>query len=180
MQDRKIYILLTYTNSVLSRVIKYYTKEPYSHVSIAFDIELNELYSFGRLRPWNPLIAGFVNEDIENGTYARFKQTVYGLYTMNITDKQYKQLRKKISEFKRNADRSKYNLLGLIGVAVGHPIAREDAYFCSQFVAEAFETSGIKLFDKPPALVTPRDFRTSKYLKLVDSGKLLDYRWRTY
>jgi len=46
---QKIYIVLTHTGTLLSNLIKLYTKNDYSHVSLAFDEDLNEMYSFGRL-----------------------------------------------------------------------------------------------------------------------------------
>ena len=61
---KDIYILLTDTGSVLTRVIKRFTNNPYNHVSIAFEEDLNKLYSFGRLQPNNPFFAGFVEESV--------------------------------------------------------------------------------------------------------------------
>lgn len=52
----KIYIILTYTGTLLSKIIKFYTKDEFSHVSLALDIGLNKMYSFGRLNPYNPFI----------------------------------------------------------------------------------------------------------------------------
>ena len=46
---KKIYIILTHTGTMLSKIIKKYTKDEFSHVSIALDKELNRMYSFGRL-----------------------------------------------------------------------------------------------------------------------------------
>ena len=37
---KKIYIILTHTGTVLSTIIKYYTKDEFSHVSIALDADL--------------------------------------------------------------------------------------------------------------------------------------------
>ena len=52
---KKIYIVLTYSGTILSRIIRAYTGDEYSHVSIALDKDLEEMYSFGRLNPYNPL-----------------------------------------------------------------------------------------------------------------------------
>ena len=70
---KEIYIVLTHTGTTLSGVVKFYTRKKYTHVSIGLDSELNELYSFGRLNPYNPFKGGFVREDLNNGTFARFK-----------------------------------------------------------------------------------------------------------
>ncbi|CAK7054908.1 hypothetical protein [Tissierella sp.] len=160
---------------MLSKVINKYTKEPYSHVSIAFDEELKELYSFGRLRPNNPLIAGFVKEDIVNGTYARFPETRCALYSLEINDLQYRRLMKELQKFKKDGEKYGYNLIGLLGVMVNYPIQRKYNYFCSQFVSSLLRKSGIKLINKHAALTSPRDFRECRELNLLYEGKLQNY-----
>ena len=52
--------MLTFTGTTLSRVIKIYTRNDYSPASIALDPELSEMYSFGRKKPRNPFIGGFI------------------------------------------------------------------------------------------------------------------------
>ena len=42
---KKIYIVLTHTGTTLSKIIKTYTKDEFSHVSIALDNKLQEMYS---------------------------------------------------------------------------------------------------------------------------------------
>lgn len=71
---KKIYIVLTYTGTILSKLVKMYTKKEYSHVSIALDEDLKEMYSFGRTYAYCPFIAGFVHEEIDKGTFKRFKK----------------------------------------------------------------------------------------------------------
>ena len=48
---KKIYIVITYTGTNLSKVIKYYTHSEFSHVSISLEQELEKMYNFGRLNP---------------------------------------------------------------------------------------------------------------------------------
>ena len=72
---KKVYIVLTHTGTTLSKIIKSYTKDEFSHVSISLDEKLNEMYSFGRLHPYNPFWAGFVHEAINKGTFKRFSNT---------------------------------------------------------------------------------------------------------
>lgn len=175
MTDKIIYILLTHTGSLLSKCINIYTKEPYTHVSIALDYELKELYSFGRKKPHNPIFAGFVRENIINGTYSRFPETRCALYSCYVSDIQYRKLKDQLDEFKKNKDMYGYNLLGLFGVMMKFPIERKYNYFCSQFVATLLNNSGIYLFDKPPALISPRDFRKCKKLNLIYEGRLKRY-----
>ena len=83
---QKIYIVLTHTGTLLSNLIKLYTKNDYSHVSLAFDEDLNEMYSFGRLYTYNAFIGGFVREYLDKGTFKRFKNTTTSVYEVIITD----------------------------------------------------------------------------------------------
>ncbi len=177
-KNHTIYILLTHSGSLLSKCINVYTKEPYTHVSIALDMNLNELYSFGRIYPSNPIIAGFVKEDIMNGTYARFPNTKCAIYSLKINDFQYNRLKKELYRFKANGYKYGYNFIGLFGVILNIPIERRYNYFCSQFVATLLNSSKIYLFNKPPALVSPRDFRKSKKLNLIYEGRLKRYSYK--
>ena len=47
-KDYKIYVVLSQTHSMLAKTIKSITHEKYSHISIAFDANCEEMYSFGR------------------------------------------------------------------------------------------------------------------------------------
>ena len=75
MTENKVYILLTDTGSLLTKLIKLYTKKPYNHASISFDFELSEVYSFGRKKVENPFHGGFVKEKIYRKGYLN-EQTV--------------------------------------------------------------------------------------------------------
>lgn len=175
-RKRKIYILLTFSGSLLSRMIKLWTKEPYSHVSVSLDMDLEELYSFGRKHPKNPLFAGFIKEDVLQGTYARFPKTECALYELDIDEVGFKRLTRELDKFKEGQKKYRYNLLGLLGVIVNRPVDREYSYFCSQFVSEVLNNSGIKLIDKPSALIEPRDFRDCRKLRLIYEGNLNSYK----
>lgn len=172
---RDVYILLTHTGTIPSRIIKAYTREPFSHVSISFREDLTELYSFGRKRINNPLIGGFVCEDINKGLYLKFINTHCALYKLRISEEQYMNLKNSIDEFKDIAHNYRYNILGLLAVAFNIPLSRNNAYFCSQFAAEMLKRSDIKLFEKPSSLVKPSDFRLLDNLELIYEGKLKDY-----
>ena len=73
---KKIYIILTHTGTILSRIIRHWTKDEFSHISISLDKDLEEMYSFGRLNPYNAFVGGFVREGLDKGTFARFKKRI--------------------------------------------------------------------------------------------------------
>ena len=86
---KKIYIVLTYTGTILAKIVKVYTRREFSHVSIALDEDLTEMYSFGRLNPYNPFLGGFVQEGVGKGTFKRFKKTKARVYSLQVNDDQY-------------------------------------------------------------------------------------------
>ncbi len=166
---------MSHSGSVFSRLISAYTRGSYSHVSLALDKDLKQLYSFGRLRPYNPIIGGFVKEDIVNGTYRRFPKTRCMLYSLKVDELQYLKVEKNLERFKRESKKYGYNFLGLIGAMFHHPIQRRYSYFCSQFVSEVLQESGIKILDKNPGLTGPMDFLGLKELEFVYEGYLNIY-----
>lgn len=170
-----IYIMLSFTGTILSRIVKVVTSREYSHVSVALDLEFNSLYSFGRLNPRNPFSGGFVKEEIDSGTYKLFKNTVCQIYSLKVTSEQYQALKQFIDDFYADKDRYKFNIIGLFGPMINVPMNREYKYFCSQFVGKALLTSGIYSFNKDIGLIKPIEFSTIPGLQLVYEGRLQDY-----
>lgn len=171
-----VYILLTDTGTLFTKSIKKYTKAPYNHASISFDAELTELYSFGRKNPNNPINGGFVKEDIFTGTYSKYPETTCVIYKLEVSERDIEKMKRVLNVFKKNQKKFLYNLFGVLGVSLNEPVEFSNSYFCSQFVAEVLHRSGIKLWDKLPALVTPDDFRQNEHLVFVYEGKLFDYK----
>lgn len=170
-----VYILLTDTGTLFTKSIKSYTSAPYNHASISFDRELSELYSFGRKNPSNPINGGFVKEYIMTGTYSKYPQTTCVIYELKVTHREIEKMKRVLHFFIRNQKKYMYNILGLLGVTLNEPVEFSNSYFCSQFVAEILQRSGLKLWKKLPALVTPDDFRKNAELHLIYEGKLFEY-----
>lgn len=169
---KPVYLLLTDTGTWFTRLIRLYTGDRYNHASIAFDPGLREMYSFGRKKPHNPLIGGFVRECAYGPLFVRAE---CALYSCTLSNDAYFRMRKIIREMKREQHQYKYNLLGLFALMFNTEIERERAYFCSQFVASLFAESGCPLSVKPPALTTPGELADSPRLRLVYQGPLLAY-----
>ncbi len=164
--------MLSHSGSIFSRAIKVCSKDPYTHVSIALDENFYELYSFGRIKPYNPIIAGFVKEDIKNGTYRRFPDTRCAIYALDIDETQFRMLQKELNRFKKESRKYGYNLIGVISAAFNKPLHRKYSYFCSQFVSEILQNSGIRIIDKDPNLTSPMDFSRSNRLECIYEGEL--------
>ncbi|MDQ0090969.1 hypothetical protein J2T12_004395 [Paenibacillus anaericanus] len=176
--DQSVFILLTNTGTLFTRVIQTYTKAPYNHASISFNRELSELYSFGRKHPNNPLNGGFVKEDLKTGTFSKYPNTTCVIYELQVSEREIEKMKRVLQVFIQKRQKYLYNILGVVGIALKEPVEFSNSYFCSQFVAEILERSGIKLWNKLPALVTPDDFRQSDRLHLIYEGKLSQYELR--
>lgn len=170
---KKIYIILTHTGTVLSRIVKYYTKYEYSHISIGLDKELNRMYSFGRLNPYNPFWGGFVHEYIDKGTFKRFKNTKTEVYSLEITDEQYSNIEKLIEKMTECRKKYKFNIIGLFAVSINKKIKTKDSFYCAEFVKYVVENAGIEM--TLPEIIKPQDFRNLRNLQIVYTGLLRDY-----
>lgn len=174
---KKIYIVLTHTGTLLSRIIKYYTKDEFSHSSLALDFDLNEMYSFGRLNPYNPFWGGFVHERINRGTFKRFYKTETTVYSMFVTDEQYKKLQDLINFFENTKDKYKFNVIGLFAAGFHQKIGSEHSFYCAEFVKYLLDEAGIET--NLPEVIKPEDFKFLSGVTEVYSGKLKDYRnWK--
>jgi hypothetical protein len=174
IREKKIFILLTDTETILTRLIKSYTKKPYNHASIAFDAELMEVYSFGRKSAKNPFIGGFVREDIDS---VIFRQADCALYSLNITAAEFQKMYQYIQEIASEKEKYRYNFIGLFGVLFQKPIKRKNAFFCSQFVASVLKVSKVIDFeDEELSLVKPSDLTHLANFELVFEGGLNDYQ----
>lgn len=171
---KKIYIVLTHTGTNLSKIIKYYTKNEFSHVSIALDKELKQMYSFGRVNPYNPFWAGFVHEEINKGTFKRFEKTLAQIYSLDVTENQYKIISNQINKIQKNSKKYKFNILGLLAVALNKKIHLKHSFYCAEFVKYLLEKSGIET--NLPEIIKPEDFKKLKGVKKQYMGELRKYK----
>ena len=172
---KKVYIVLTHTGTILSRFIKYYTKGEFSHVSICLDDELEEMYSFGRLNPYNPFLGGFVHEKVNQGTFKRFYKTVSKIYSLKVTDEQYKKIQSLIEKIKidNQVRPYKFNVLGLFAAGIHIKISTIHGFYCAEFVKYILENSGINT--DLPQIIKPEDFKKLKKINEEYEGLLSYY-----
>ena len=133
---KQIYFVLTDTGTILSKIIKTFMKDEYAHVSIALDKELNQMYSFGRLNPYNPIIGGLVHEGIYIGTFKRFYKTKAIIIEYEITDEQFEKLKQILLEMWKNKNKYKFNKIGLIAVYFNRKIKRDNYFYCAEFIKD--------------------------------------------
>lgn len=172
---KEIYIIMSHSGTIISNIIKFYTRANYSHVSIGLDKSLTEFYSFGRKNPASPIGGGFVREGINQGIYKLYKNAKCKVYNLTLTDEKYEQLKQAIYDFVERQNSFKYNYVGIFTIMFGFKFNRKNYYFCSQFVSEILHVNQIIEFNKDFSLIKPQDFEKVKDAKLIFEGKVADY-----
>ena len=86
---QSIYVLITRTNTLLSRSIRLATGAEYTHVSLALDRGLTRMYSFARRFDRIPFFAGLVHESLDEGVYSRNGSAPAALYELQMSDAAY-------------------------------------------------------------------------------------------
>ena len=171
---KKIYIVLTYTGTNLSKIIKMYTRDKFSHASIAFDEELEQMYSFGRLNPYNPFFGGFVHENINSGTFGRFKKTNASVYSLEVEDEQFYKMQETIKNIEENKEKYDFNVMGLFAVALNLKIQKKNSFYCAEFVKHVLENGGMGTH--LPRIIRPDHFEKLENLHLEYEGKFNEYK----
>ena len=171
--NRKIYIVLSQSYTILSRVIKKITKDKYSHISISFDEECTNMYTMGRTYSRWPFSGKFKRESIYKGVYKLNKKSEMLIYELEVSDKQYRNIIKLLNNY--GSESKGYNFIGLIFALFNKKLDRKK-YYCSEFIYKIFSDKSVKLFPKTKNVVKPMDFCNIKNLNKIYEGKVIDYK----
>lgn len=171
-----IYILLTRTTSVPSRLIGRFTGEPFTHVSLSFDGGLTVLYSFARRYTRLPLPAGLTEERLDRGFYGTQGNIPCALLRLEVTDHIYYRARTKVLHMLQCRKDYTYSILGLLFCSLHIPLEFRNRYFCSQFVGKILSDSGALALPKPASLLHPSDFYDLDCLHVLYCGGLRNLR----
>lgn len=157
---KTLYIFLSRTDSIVSKIVRLFTKTYYTHASIAFDEELVFLYSSARKKGVKMFPSGPCQESLYRGFFGRDNHTPCVLYALSVSEEVYNKARAEVDYFMENIDDYKFSVLGVIACKLGIKWKRKNKYFCSQFVAEILKRSGAVDLPKDPCLTHPRDYQS--------------------
>ncbi len=173
---KKIYIVLTKTNTVLSRIISVIKNDDYTHSSISLNKDLNSMYSFGRKNSYNPFVGRFVEENLDKGVYGWHRNLKGMVLEIEVTAEQYERAEKLLNEFIFNSDNYKYNYIGLINSLFNKEKYYDDRFLCSEFVYYILNKIGAANLNKSRNLVRPQDFLKLKS-NIIFEGNLKNSKW---
>src|SRR5690554_4791812 len=103
-EDQDIYLVFSKTGTILSRILRNFSKTKYVHSSISLDSEFTQMYSFGRKNPYNPFSGGFVIESFDRGVFARFPQSECHIIRIRVSKEQLASLKSELNQFILNQD----------------------------------------------------------------------------
>ena len=153
---KTIYILLTRSGTLLSKLVYAVTGASYTHASMAFDEELNCLYSSTRKNGYTMFPAGPSKEYLNRGVFRLRGDAPCALYALEVTDEAYVRARRRAEHMMARGELYRFNTLGLILCALHIRWQRRRHYFCSQFVSEVLEKSGAMELPKDSTLAPQR------------------------
>ena len=169
---KTIYILLTRSGTLLSKLVYAATGASYTHASMAFDEELNCLYSSTRKNGYTMFPAGPSKEYLNKGVFLLRDNAPCALYALEVSDEAYFCALHRAEEFMRHSEEYSFNTLGLILCGLHIRWQRRHHYFCSQFVSEVLEQSGALALPKDSTLMHPSDYTTLPGLECLYTGPL--------
>ncbi|MDF2543860.1 MAG: hypothetical protein K0S47_3578 [Herbinix sp.] len=157
MDKHYLYIVLTRTNTGISKLIQIIKKDNYTHAAISLDRELDRMYSFGRRKTCNPFIGRFIKEDLNEGIYKSCKTIPGVIIELEVSRQQYQSAKERIDHFINNSNLYKYNYKGLLHCLLNKTAYSDDRFLCSEFVYYILEQSGIADLKMSRNLVRPQN-----------------------
>lgn len=169
---KTIYILLTKSDTILSRLVHLVTADTYTHVSISFEESLQPLYSSSRKNGCTMFPAGPCTEELYSGYYRRHAEIPCKLYELQVSDEIYMLARQEVLQIINHAGDYHFNIIGLLLCQLNIPFHRKRHFFCSQFVSEILNKSRALKLPKDTSLMKPSDYTRMPELVCLYQGEL--------
>ncbi|MBL0886353.1 hypothetical protein [Myceligenerans indicum] len=170
-----VYVVLSRSSTVPSRLIGVMTGDRLTHAALALDPGLEYMFGFGRRGTTNPLSGCFRRERLDDPLYERMGSLPGLVLEVPVTGAQHEAVRAQVEAFLLDGHRYRYNFTGLLDHVTGR--AKEDAYrfFCSEFVYHVLHQAGVCDLRIPRSQVRPQTL-LSLPGRVVFDGDLLRYR----
>ena len=173
--NRKIFIVLTQSETWMAKLLRRVTHTDYTHSSISFDEDLTCMYSFARRYKYYPFWSGLIKETPTTGVFGRFPNTKALVLEIGVTEEKYEAVKQYVAEMYKRHKKYHYNYIGCFCAWFNVGWKRKKHFYCSEFVKNLF----VK-FELPGAATFPRATRPYDLKNIFSSneifrGKLLDY-----
>ena len=138
--SKKLYVMISKTNTKMGNFIRFFTRYDYNHVSLSLDKELKSFVSFARIVQDAPLYGGFVTESFERFLH-KGKNSLVKIYEVDITKEKYNNLKKLFSLADNPDNGLVYNYLDALMTPVGINVKIKGAYTCLSFANTVLGTN---------------------------------------
>ena len=174
-KNKSLYIVISQTGTIPSRLLKLVTRKEYNHVSLSLNGNLEKMYSFGRKRPYNPFRGGFVVESANSGTFKRFPDAKIRVLRLEIGDYEFDEISQNINSMLEIKDTYHYKFVGLCLAAFNINHKFKNRYYCSEFVKDILLKSDVEEAEWLDEIVHPMNFLDMPNVSEIYSGSLIDY-----
>ena len=138
-----LYVVLTNSSSVVSKLINIVTRDQFTHASVSLDRNLEHMFSFSRVLSPYPFWGGFKQEKLRRGFYARNKTLPGAILQLEVSREQYARAAEQILYFNNHKSQFHYDMIGLLGHIIDVPLTGKNRYTCSKFVANVLEEADV-------------------------------------
>lgn len=173
--EKSIYIILSQSGTIISRTLKFFTRDDYNHVSISLTPTLDKMYSFGRINPRIPFPGGFVEEGKDKGLFKKCSKTKAIVMEIKVSEEKYKCIQYFISYFQKHKEEFRYNYLGVLMALFKKHYTSKKRFYCSEFVKECLRCFDIGNSNDLPTIVKPIDFLKLDNKNIIYTGLLQNY-----
>lgn len=171
-RNKSIYILLTKSDTYISKIITLTTEDRYTHASISFEPGLQPMYSFARKYVHFPLPAGLREESLDEGFFKRYADIPCALYELKVREAVYNRAKRRVARMMKKQKKYRFSVLGLILCRLSIPFHRKHFYFCSEFVGSVLQESNALTLPKAPSLMRPNDYSKLNNMSCKFEGRL--------
>ena len=176
MSQKYVYVMLSKSTTLVSRLIYLVTRRAYTHSSMSIDPTMMDIYSFCRIYPRFALPAGFSNESLHKGFYRIHTDIPCRVYRMKITDLQWEMLESVFKRMYASRKKFRYDVTGGIFYFIKKKHRRYNYRYCSWFLSEVLGELEIMKIHKDYSLFEPVDFDDVEGLEVIYEGKVGDLR----
>ncbi|MDL2225662.1 hypothetical protein LJC20_05650 [Eubacteriales bacterium OttesenSCG-928-M02] len=166
---KSIYVVLSKTHTGIGRLIRAFSRYPYSHVSIATTFPIDEMYSFARYHSVAPLMGGFV---VEHPHRFLFPDTDVKIFRLELEEEAYNQAMARLDAFLTHADEYLFNTISIITLLFKRHFYVPKAYVCLEFVMEVLGLSGLTSLKQLEEALAPYEYFTGSFRACVDPAAL--------
>ena len=170
-----VFIVLSYTGTIFSKLIRYFTNDTYGHASISFDSNMDKMLSFNRDGD------GLTQENLKDFAKDDKKDVAkYSIFVYMANEEEYSLMREYVKDIKSKISSLKYNLLGALRLIpnqhiFGKESEVEDKFFCSEFVASVLNVANKKILNRASYLIRPSMFTKIKKFNFIKRGFIKNF-----